>query len=297
VSHCPMLTLAIPNRNGGRYLEHTLASLDRNRPWVRWWLQDSCSTDNSVEIATRFAGPGDHIEIESDKSQPDGLNRAISRMGGDIIGFINSDDCLADGAAEAVLKTFAENPDVDLVYGEVEWINASGASEGFHRGEISSVADVLDIYRVWWNKRHWVQPEVFWRRSLWDRVGPINDSYDLAFDYEYWTRCFIAGARTLRIPRPLAQFRRHDQQKSVAGLKAAAEIRSIVTRALNSGAPLNTEVRQALSNRLSYDLYRSGETGRQDAFWMALLTHPAWLGLPEVRDRLSRSGKSRLFRG
>ena len=161
-----MLTLAIPNRNGAMFLEHALASLERNRPYVRWWLQDSCSTDHSIETARRFQGPSDRIRVEPDTSQTNGLNRAINAMGGEIIGFLNSDDCLADGAAEAVVAAFASDPDLDLVYGEVEWIDADGRSQGIHKGEISSFAEVLDIYRVWWNKKQWVQPVVFWRRSL-----------------------------------------------------------------------------------------------------------------------------------
>lgn len=284
-----MLTLAIPNRNGARFLSQTLESLELNRPHVRWWFQDSCSTDNSVEIATRFRGPLDNIRVERDKSQPNGLNRAFREMGGDIVGFLNSDDCLAEGAAEAVLKTFDAHPEVDIVYGEVEWIDENGISQGFHQGRISSFPEIVDVYHVWWKQRQWVQPEVFWRRSLWERVGPLSEEFDLAFDYEYWVRCFRANARVMRIPRVLAKFRRHAAQKSSASQKAAAEIKKIVGRALNSDDPLPLAHRWSLRNRLSYDLYRNDASSPNGAFWQALLTHPAWLALPEVRSRLKKS--------
>ena len=75
------------------------------------------------------------------------------------------------GAAEAVLETFDKHPDVDLVYGEVEWIDSNGNVTGHHAGNICSLAEIIDIYNVWWAERQWVQPEVFWRRSLWERVG------------------------------------------------------------------------------------------------------------------------------
>ena len=124
-----------------------------------------------------------------------GWNRAFRSMGGDIIGYLNSDDVLADGAAEAVLETFEQYPEVDLVYGEVEWIDENGIITGRHRGDISTVTEMLDIYNVWWADRQWVQPEVFWRRSLWERVGDFSSEYDLAFDYQYWVRCFLAGIK------------------------------------------------------------------------------------------------------
>jgi len=285
-----MLTLAIPNRNGARFLSETLASLERNRPHVRWWFQDSCSSDDSVEIAKRFQGADDRIQVERDRGQTDGLNRAFASMGGEIIGFLNSDDCLTDGAAEAVLAAFAADPALDLVYGQVEWIDEQGRSQGFHRGDISSYAEVLDIYGVWWNGRQWVQPEVFWRRRLWSRVGGFDETFDLAFDYDYWVRCFQHGVKVKQLPRVLAQFRRHDAQKSTAAAKAASEIRRIVVAALDSQRPLPLWNRLRLRNRLSYDLYHCGQGEFAGmTFPRALAFHPNWLALPEVRSRLGNS--------
>jgi glycosyltransferase involved in cell wall biosynthesis len=289
-----VLTLAVPNRNCARFLESTLISLERNRPYVRWWLQDSCSTDNSVEIARRYAKECDRIEVEKDSGHANGLNRAISRMGGDIIGFLNSDDCLADGAAEAVLKAFQDNPKVELVYGGVEWIDADNRSHGFHSGDISSLADILDIYNVWWNRKQWVQPEVFWRRSLWERVGGMNEYYYLAFDYEYWVRCFQHGVVVKKIPQVLAKFRRHQAQKSVDSAGAAADIRNIVDYALDASPQIGWRKSLSLRNRLAYDYYQSGQNaanGKRDSFFRMLSSHPQWVAVPEVRARLLQSLK------
>jgi glycosyltransferase involved in cell wall biosynthesis len=287
-----VLTLAVPNRNCARFLETTLISLERNRPHVRWWFQDSCSTDNSVEIARRYARECDRVEVEKDSGHANGLNRAISRMGGDIIGFLNSDDCLADGAAEAVLKAFRDDPKVELVYGGVEWIDADNVTQGFHSGEISSLADILDIYGVWWGRRQWVQPEVFWRRSLWERVGGMNEHYHLAFDYEYWVRCFQHGVVVKKIPQLLAKFRRHPAQKSVDSAGAAADIRNILTYALGASPRIGWRKSLSLRNRLAYDYYQCGQNaanGKRDSFLRMLSSHPQWVALPEVRTRLLQS--------
>jgi len=295
-----VITLAVPNRNCARFLESTLISLERNRPYVRWWFQDSCSTDNSVEIARRYAREGDRIEVERDSGHANGLNRAMSRMGGDIIGFLNSDDCLADGAAEAVLKAFRDDPKVELVYGGVEWIDAEGRSEGFHAGEISSLADVLDIYNVWWKQKHWVQPEVFWRRSLWERVGGMNEFYYLAFDYEYWVRCFQHGVVVKKIPQVLAQFRRHAAQKSADSARAAADIRNIVSFALDASPRIGWRKAWGLRNLLEYDYYQSGQSatnGTRTPFWRMLTSHPQWMALPAVRSRILRANKRLLSGG
>jgi glycosyltransferase involved in cell wall biosynthesis len=283
------IALAIPNWNGARYIGDTLDSLRKNRPFVKWYLQDSCSTDRSVEIAKSLQGPDDRIVVEKDACQSQGLNRAMAKMGGEIIGFLNSDDLMADGAAEAVLLEFAADPELDLVYGEVEWIDESGASLGYHSGNISSLADVLSVYQVWWNGRHWVQPEVFWRRRITDRVGPFNEKLDLAFDFEYWVRCFEGPLKVKRIPRVLARFRRHALQKSSRSHEAADEIRKVVTDALARNPKIGGVRKRLLAAQLAYDRYQIGQMSPGTSLSRMLLRYPSWAALPEVRSRALRS--------
>jgi len=279
------LVLAIPTFNCARYLPATLASLAAQGDAVRWWLQDGASTDGTPGIARQYARPGDTVVTEPDRGQPDALNRAFARMGGEIIGFLNGDDCLTPGAAEAVLDAFARHPEIDLVYGEVEWIDAAGAKTGDHKGDISSLEELLDIYSVWFCGRQWVQPEVFFRRSLWEKAGPFNTAYDLAFDFDFWVRCMMAGARLLRLPRPLARFRLHEAQKSTNAAKAASEMREIVRKALALSPPISASGRARIIAQLNYDLYQLAPAPKL-SFARALIRNPSWLRAPAARQRL-----------
>lgn len=291
------LTLAIPNRNGAQFLPETLRSLVANRPNVRWWFQDCCSTDQSLAIARRFATEHDTIVSEPDTGQPDALNRAFRKMGGEIVGFLNSDDCLLPGAAECVLEAFDREPDVDLVYGDIEIINEAGSVVRLHSGDIQSLSEVLNIYEVWWNQRQWVQPEVFWRRSLADRVGEFNPELDLVFDYEYWVRCFLSGAKVRKIPRVLSRFRLHAGQKSSRSAQAAREIRAVVAKTLAGNPSIPAADARRLRRMLSYDTYQAGdesmESGGRPAFGAMLLRNPNWVSLKPVRTRLASALLSR----
>jgi len=282
------LVLAIPTFNCARYLPHTLESLAAQGSAVRWWLQDGASSDGTAEIARRFARHGDTIVSEPDRGQSDAINKAIARMGGEIIGFINGDDCLTPGAAAAVVETFAAHPEVDLLYGEVEWIDADGAQTGHHKGDISTLEELLDIYTVWFAARQWVQPEVFFRRTLWERAGPLSTGYDLAFDYAFWVQCLLAGARVMRLPMPLARFRLHDQQKSANATEAASEMRDIVRAALALDPPISSRARARITAQLDYDSYQLAPAPKA-SFAGALLRNPSWLRSPAVRDRLRAS--------
>ncbi len=281
------LVLAVPVFNGERFLAETLTSLNEQGENVRWWLQDGASKDATVEIARRFARPCDKIVSEPDSGQPDALNRAFRQMGGEIIGFLNADDTLLPGTARTVLDYFASHPDIDLVCGEIEWMDEHSHVTGRHAGRIDSLADVLDIYSVWWANRQWVQPEVFFRRSLWEKAGAFDPTWNLVFDYEFWVRCFRAGARVAHLPVPFTRFRIHAAQKSAASAKAADEIRAVVRQHLDQGAPLPTVRRWKLEAELSYDLYQGGRNGASSGSFSAeVLRHPQWLLSPPVRARL-----------
>jgi len=284
------LVLALPVFNAEEFLTPTLESLNAQGPQLRWWLQDGASKDRTVEIARSFAREGDTVRSEKDAGQTDAINRAFREMGGDIIGFINGDDLLSPGTAQRVLTFFRENPDIDLVYGQVEWIDREGNPSGIHSGRIGSLPEMLDIYNVWWRKRQWVQPEVFFRRSLWEKVNGFDTRWNLAFDYDFWVRCIIAGARTAHIPEVLARFRIHSAQKSNAMEKVADEIRAIVLQHLDARAPIGLWKNLTLRAHLSYDIYQLGKNvppGRTPrVFVRALLSHPQWLLCHPVRKRI-----------
>ena len=288
------LVLAVPVFNGERYLAETLASLNANGAHVRWWLQDGASKDRTLEIARGLARPGDIIESAPDGGQADALNTAMKAMGGEIIGFLNGDDLLAENAAERVLDFFAEHPEIDLVYGSVDWIDEHGALTGTHTGRIESLADALDIYGVWWSRRQWVQPEVFFRRALFEKAGGFDPGYHLAFDYDFWVRCFRAGARVAHLPATLTRFRLHAGQKSAAAESAADEIRTIVQKTLAARPTLNPVRRWKIEAQLGYDLYQSGKSGAGRGFFSALIRHPYWLLSPHAWQRV-RAACVRLF--
>ena len=293
------LVLAVPVRNAEEFLAATLESLNAQGPCLRWWLQDGCSQDRTLEIARSFARETDTVRSESDNGQADAINRACRDMGGDIIGFINGDDMLMPGTAERVLRFFRENPGIDLVHGGVEWIDREGRPAGLHAGQIGSLKEMLDIYHVWWRQRQWVQPEVFFRRSLWEKVGGFDTRWHLAFDYDFWVRCIIAGARTANIPDIFARFRIHAAQKSKATEQAADEIRTIVRAHLDRGADIGAWNRLTLRAHLNYDTYQLGKTGANGKpprhFACALAANPQWLLCRPARKRI-QAALARLLR-
>lgn len=93
------------------------------------------------------------------------------------------------------------------------------------------------------------QETLFWRRSLWDRVGGcLDESFQFAFDWDLLLRFQKAGALIVRMPWFLGCFRVHDAQKTSAAYDTlgVAEITRIRQRELGPSMTALRLDRQAI---------------------------------------------------
>jgi glycosyltransferase involved in cell wall biosynthesis len=276
--------------NAARTVEETLRSVHgQTGVEIEYIVVHGASTDGTAEIIRRFAPQLAAFVSEPDRGQVDALNKGFARATGEVLGFLNADDVLLPGALEKVAAQFASAPGADLVYGGVEWIDLEGQPLGSHMGNISSLEEILDVFSVWWGERQWVQPEVFFRRELKSRVGAFDERYHLAFDYDFWVRCFLAGATPSQVPAPMVRFRRHAAQKSTDARRAVKEILAILSEHLATNPPIGRGKIRELRARLDYTLYQGLPVGQRTSFASALLQHPGWLLSPEVRQRILAS--------
>lgn len=282
------VSIITPCFNAAATIEETIRSvLDQGGVDLEYIVCDGGSTDGTAEIIRRYESRLAWWVSERDRGQVDALNRGFARATGDVLGFINGDDAFAPRALQKVCATFAAEPDVELVQGGIEWIDIAGSPIGTHLGDIRNLEEALDIFRVWWSGRQWVQPEVFYRRGLKERVGAFDERYNLAFDYDFWVRCFRAGAQVKRIPETLVRFRRHDGQKSVDASRANNEIRAILAENLASSPAIPRGLARQLARELAYDRYQSAPT--RPSFFSALVRNPDWLVCAAVRQRIAAS--------
>jgi glycosyltransferase involved in cell wall biosynthesis len=283
--------IVTPCFNSAATIEETIQSvLSQEGADFEYSVMDGGSTDGTVEIIKKYESRLSWWVSERDRGQVDALNKAFSRINGDVLGFLNADDVLLPGALKTIAEGFTARPNADIIHGGVEWIDFEGHSVGSHLGRIENLEDILDIYHVWWGRRQWAQPEVFFRRALKEKVGPFTERYDLTFDYEFWVRCFREGARVERLDVPLVKFRKHAGQKTADTKRTNDQIREILLRNLDEGAGIGWWRALQLRAQLTYDLYQIGayDSGlHHPSLTGALLLHPHWLLCKDVRSRLS----------
>jgi len=213
IERLPQIAIVTPSFNQARFVERTMLSvLDQRYPKLAYVVRDGGSADGSAAVIARQAGRLLHWESAPDRGQADAVNSGFShirdRLGpDDVMAWLNSDDLAAPGALRFVAEYFASHPDVDAVYGHRIIIDDENREVG-----------------RWILPRHepkeleWVdyvpQETLFWRKRAWDKVGGLDPSFQFALDWDLLARFMEAGLRVVRVPRFLACFRVHAEQKT-----------------------------------------------------------------------------------
>ena len=119
----PLVTVAIPNYNYGRYLEHCLDSvLNQTYDNIEVYLRDNASTDDSYDIAygykKKFAERGIYFHISDNKRNvgSDMNSKLATRDAeGEFIYTLASDDAIMPNFLENCIRVFENYPNVGTV--------------------------------------------------------------------------------------------------------------------------------------------------------------------------------------
>jgi hypothetical protein len=214
-SHPPSIAIVTPTYNFGRFIERTIQSvLTQNYPALNYKIQDGGSTDNTLSILRKYQGQISWVS-ESDNGQADAINRGFATLDGDLMGWLNSDDMLLPGTLNYVAKYFSENPDVDAVYGHRIYVDMFDNEIG------RSILPRHDRQAIKWMD-FIPQETLFWRRRVWDELGGLDVGYQFALDWDFILRAHKAGFKFRRLPRFLACFRVHEEQKTIKQVDVGA---------------------------------------------------------------------------
>jgi glycosyltransferase involved in cell wall biosynthesis len=207
----PRLSIITPSCNQGNFLEQTIQSvLNQDYPNLEYIVVDGGSTDGSVDIIKKYESKLAYWVSEKDKGQSDAINKGFRRASGEILAWLNSDDCYLPGTLERVADFFSSYPAVDLVYGDLRLIDGVGRTIGLRK--VVPYSYTLALYGL----STIPQPSAFFRRRALDVVGLLDEELHYQMDIEFFLRFGNKGLNIKHLPVPLAMFRLHAQSKTVS---------------------------------------------------------------------------------
>ena len=239
------VSVVIPSFNQGQYIGSTLRSV-LEQPDVpnETLVMDGGSTDATLDICRDFQSRfPDRFRFvsEPDRGQSHAINKAVSQTTGTVIGWLNSDDTYAPNAVATARDFFANNPDVDLLYGNADFVD--GDDRRIARCEH---VEPFDGHRLVHDTDFIVQPAAFFTRRAFDAVGGIDESLHYAMDYDLFLK-IAARFKVAYTPTLLANYKWFGENKTAVGAwDRLNEVRKVSERAGGRGLPTYARLEAAL---------------------------------------------------
>jgi glycosyltransferase involved in cell wall biosynthesis len=223
----PNLSIITPSFNQASYLEKTILSvINQDYPNLEYIIIDGGSTDGSIDIIKKYESHLTYWESKKDNGQSHAINKGINFTGGDWVAWINSDDYYLPNSFREVMYTANNNPYVSWIVGTtillrpIFWNFFVSHKFRPHIG-INDTLDTnyqlgtwLDFVCTKWSGTGLPQPSSFWKRSMWDQVGGLDEQFHYTMDHELYGRFAYNGYFPFLVNNNLAIFRMHKKQKS-----------------------------------------------------------------------------------
>ena len=288
----PFFSVITPSFNQGSYLKVALESvIQQGEDDYEQIIIDNCSLDETVNVLAHYEkDPHLKIIVEPDRGQSEAINKGFCEARGEIICWLNSDDAYSSGTFQTLRKIF-EDPSIDVVFGDALQISYDGNTPERLIGRFEQRHDFI---RWWSGKIRLHQPAIFFRRSVREEVGFLNEGLHYAMDYEYWWR-MSERHHFYYLPQVLAIQHRQPDSKTIKAWHRVLEEREKIFSPYyfllgESSSALKKERSQMLAGHYLLQAYAAVKTNRPAA-WLAL--RQAWQQSPRVVLQTSSLGLMR----
>lgn len=186
----PLVSVVMPTLQQAEFIKASVNSvLSQSYANIELIIADGGSTDGTPEVLRELAAQDHRLRwfSKNDNGPAQALNRALQKVRGTIIGWLNSDDLYTPHAITHSVIALTEHPEWLMVYGEGEHVDIFG--KVLNRYPTLPPSTPLQRFS---EGCFICQPTVFFRRSQYVLLGPLDESLKTAFDFEYWLRAFHA---------------------------------------------------------------------------------------------------------
>lgn len=227
----PLVSVVIPSYNYAHYICNAIDSvLSQDHENVEVIVTDNRSTDDTMKVLERYAGePRFRLNVnERNLGIPGNINVGIGLARGEYVVILSADDWLLPGHTSRLVSVAEQHPEIGFVYATAYLCKEDGSPYA-----VRHVAGQTFLgYSGGREELGWLLtacymcfPTILFRRSLFERYGRLDESYEVASDWEITTRLVAAGTQVAYVAAPLVCVRIHESQASGrAYLKSGLEL-------------------------------------------------------------------------
>jgi hypothetical protein len=179
----PLVTVAVPSFNQGRFLGDALESIFAQDLPVEVFVLDGGSTDESLDVIHSWEHRLAGWRSGPDAGQAAAINEGIARGSAPFVCWLNCDDWLLPGGLELLSGALRARLEAPAAYGRCwNFDERSGARqpvnvEPFDRRRLALRCIIS-------------QPATLILRSAWESVGGLDESLRMAMDYDLWWKLY-----------------------------------------------------------------------------------------------------------
>jgi glycosyltransferase involved in cell wall biosynthesis len=118
------ISIITPSFRSSAWLKLCIASVADQKVEVEHVVQDAGSDDGTLDWLLKDRRV--KASVEKDRGMYDAINRGLRRVTGDMVAYLNCDEQYLPGTLARVSDFFRNNPEVDMVFGDVIMVDAEG---------------------------------------------------------------------------------------------------------------------------------------------------------------------------
>ena len=126
------------------------------------------------------------------------MNKGFNSATGEIFAWLDADNYYNNGTVKDIVEIFEKNPSVDIVYGNIDFVDTAGKIIGTHKPPNNISFKKALIHTTGAIP---LQPAVFFKKKIFTDTGGFKTDYRIAGDYEFWLNVLNKNPKLLYIDK------------------------------------------------------------------------------------------------
>jgi glycosyltransferase involved in cell wall biosynthesis len=218
-----LVSVIIPVYNCDRYLAEAIESvLAQTYQPIEIIVVDDGSTDNSAEVAKRFASSVRHYS-QSQSGAGAARNYGIELAQGSFFAFLDADDFWVKDKLTRQMQVFESEPDIDIVFGHIQQFHSPELDESI-KNKIYCPPELMAGYHP---------GTMLVKREAFLRVGKFETNLQMGEFISWYARATELGLRAKMLPDLLMSRRLHETNLSIRQRQARTDYVRLIKASLD----------------------------------------------------------------